>query len=154
MTHRILNRLEIVAIVLLIGVGAYLILQDHPTRAQTTIGGFLFGTAVTTGIDRLSRARAAANAAEDRRRQDRDETRKLIYAAAVGDHLAGTVMNAVMHHWRAYNYSDALALAIKIRDRQFAPADAVELTTQLTSELGDKEPDKTKSLDLGPAPSA
>jgi hypothetical protein len=142
------------ALAVILALGLWFTVKRDAADSTRTLGGLLIGAGVVALIDVLTDFRTLQRAAEDARRRDLDETRRLLYIAIVKDELGGTVMNALMHHSRTYNFSDALALALKVKSRRFDYGDAADVVEQINAELHDAAPSRSSHFSLGPAPRA
>jgi hypothetical protein len=114
-------------------------------------GLVLLGTAVTRAIDvnKETVARVAAHKAE--RRRDLDETRRLAYAALlVGPApanfmLAGTLVNALVHHGLAIDEQDAMNKVTLVVNRGDATTAATWLQAANQANIG-RDEDVTPTL--------
>ena len=148
---------------LLIGI-ALLLLGIHylDETGSRTVGAVLLGAGIAVAVegyrsvlDEARRIRERKDAAEARRRQDLDETRRLLYMAIslqegnyIGSpEIAGTVANALAHHSRKLSRKDAEALARGIATGQTPNLAYVDLAQKIidgiTVELGDAAPDES-----------
>lgn len=110
-------------------------------------GSALAGAAAARFIDLDRERRTEAKRAEDDRKRDLDETRRLAYMALMSKgtrnyELAATIANALVHHQQAAEVGDALTYLTALADGGPGDIDASEewLNEQIwgiTSELGD-----------------
>ena len=101
---------------LLLIVAIVLLSLRAPTKEAVTGAGFaLLGVALAHLVDRANERRREAVQADEGRRRDLDETRRLLYMALIvgrtrqtpGAELIGTIVNALAHHQSAVNADQA-----------------------------------------------
>lgn len=117
------------------------------STAMVGAGSALAGAAAARFIDLDRERRTEAKRAEDERKRDLDETRRLAYMALMSKgtrnyELAATLTNALVHHQRAAEVGDALTYLTALADGGPDDADTSEewLNEQIwgiTSKLGD-----------------
>jgi hypothetical protein len=97
-----------IAVVVCLAVGS-------PAKAALAGAGFAFlGAALTRGVDVARERRTAAAKAEEDRRPDLDETRRLVHAmlskrlSERDPVLVGTVLNALVHHGLSVDFRIAM----------------------------------------------
>jgi hypothetical protein len=110
-------------------------------------GSALAGAAAARVIDLDRERRTEAKRAEEDRKRDLDETRRLAYMALMSKgtrnyELAATIANALVHHQQAAEVGDALTYLTALADG--GPGDTAaseewlnEQIWGITSELGD-----------------
>jgi hypothetical protein len=100
-----------------------LLLLGVPSKAALAGAGFAFlGAAVTRIIDLAREHRTKAAQAEESRRRDLDETRRVAYMALASleterYELAATIVNALAHHGSAVDPEIAMRNVIVIMNR-------------------------------------
>jgi hypothetical protein len=129
-----------IAAVVMLGFG-------RPTRDALAAAGFAFlGAAVTRLVDIAKEGTDLARAQEARRREDLDDTRRLVYMALVASktshpELVATIANALAHHGSGVDAQEAAErVASAIRRGGVAPSDQEWLSAQIqriTAELGE-----------------
>lgn len=100
--------------VLLAIAAVVLLVVGNPSKDAVVGAGFAFlGAAVTRGIDLAREHRTEAAQAEEVRRRDLDETRRVVYMALASQktqryELAATIVNALAHHQSAIDPDEAM----------------------------------------------
>jgi hypothetical protein len=129
--------LALVAIVLLV-LGA--VGRAPTSTALVGAGSALAGAAAARFIDLDRERRAAVKQAEQDRKRDMDETRRLAYIALMSKgtrnyELAATIANALVHHQQAAAVGDALTYLTTLADD--GPGDTDESEEWLNEQISE-----------------
>ena len=111
------------------------------STAMVGAGSALAGAAAARFIDLDRERRTEAKRAEEDRKRDLDETRRLAYMALMSKgtrnyELAATIANALVHHQQAAEVGDALTYLTTLADGGPGDTDASEEWLTVTSRSG------------------